>query len=151
MIATSKTLVRTIAATVMLVPALSPAFAHDGYDGRGYGYGYPAANANHATNLCTRAVQGTAGRQLSAFARVTEIRDVDRIDRGFVVKGRLVVNARDRDWHRDGWRRDNIDYRSGWNDGPRRYDDRRYDEGSFRCRVEYGRITDLDFSGIRGL
>lgn len=144
MITTSKTLVRTIAAAAMLIPAASPALAHDGY-GRG-GFGYAAANADHATNICTRAVQGSAGQRLAAFARVTEIRDIDRTSRGFTVKGRVVVQQRDRDW-----RHDDIGYRSGWGRGDRRYDDRRFDEGSFKCRVEYGRVTDLDFSGIRGL
>lgn len=135
MITTSKILIRTIAAAAMLVPVASPAIAHDGYYGRGYGYA--AANANHATNLCTRAVQGSIGYRHSTRARVTEIRDVDRIDRGYVVRGRVAVTSRGH------WRHDDIGYRH--------YDDRRYDEGGFKCRVEYGRVTDLDFSGIRGL
>ena len=37
------------------------------------------------------------------------------------------------------------DYR-GWNDNLRGYD-----SGSFKCKVEYGRVVDIDYSGIRGL
>ena len=52
-----------------------------------------------------------------------------------------AVNTRNNDWRR-GW---GNDYR-GYND---RYSG--YDSGKFKCEVRYGRVTDLDYSGIRGL
>ena len=79
---------------------------------------------------------------------MTDIRGVDRNNRGYTVRGRIAVNSQGRDWHRgdrnygNGW---NNDYR-GWNNNLRGYD-----AGSFRCKVEYGRVVDIDFSGIRGL
>ena len=34
----------------------------------------------------------------------------------------------------------------GWNNNLRGYD-----SGSFKCKYERGRVTDIDFSGLRGL
>jgi hypothetical protein len=81
-------------------------------------------------------------------ADVTDIRDIDRNSRGYTVRGRVAVNTGDRDYrygdsrYGRGW---GGDYR-GWNDNLRGYD-----AGSFRCRIEYGRVTDIDIDGIRGL
>src|SRR3546814_11956247 len=67
-------------------------------------------------------------------AKVTDIRDVDRKDYGYRVKGRIAVNAMGRDWYRGdrdygrGWNRD---YR-GWNSSLRGYD-----AGTFDCKVDY--------------
>ena len=64
------------------------------------------------------------------------------------MRGRIAVNSNGRDWRRSdgyygrGW---GGDYR-GWNDNLRGYD-----SGSFKCRIERGRIVDLDYKGIRGL
>jgi len=58
------------------------------------------------------------------------------------------VNAAGRNWRAGdgyygrGW---SGDYR-GWNNNLRGYD-----SGSFTCKVRYGQVADLDFSGIRGL
>ncbi len=64
------------------------------------------------------------------------------------MRGRIAVNQMGRSWRSGdrtygrGW---DGDYR-GWNN---RY--RGYDSGNFTCKVRYGRVADLDFSGIRGL
>lgn len=123
------------------------------YDRAGYGdsYGYRddyrwRGNPRQAVQQCVYAAERNAGRY--GGADVTDIRDIRETRYGFEVRGRIAVNANGRDWRRGdsyygrGW---GGDYR-GWNDGLRGYD-----SGSFRCRVEQGRIVDLDYSGIRGL
>ena len=118
-----------------------------GYDNR-YGYGSNYGNPREAVEMCVRAAQQTASRYSYGRAQVTDVRDIDRNDRGYTVRGRIAVNTMGHDWRNNdshygrGW---NNDYR-GWNDGMRGYD-----SGSFRCRVEYGRVVDVDFGGIRGL
>ena len=120
-----------------------------GYD-RGYdrGYAYDYGNPRQAVQMCVNAAERTASRYSYGRADVTDIRDIDRNGRGYTVRGRIAVNSSGRDWrygdsrYGRGW---GGDYR-GWNDGLRGYD-----SGSFKCRVEYGRVVDMDFSGIRGL
>lgn len=125
-----------------------------GYDRGAYGgwdrgnYYNRAGNPRLAVEQCIAAAERTAGRYSYGRANVTDIRDVDFNGRGYTVKGRIAVNAMGRDWrggdprYGRGW---GNDYR-GWNDGLRGYD-----SGSFKCKVEYGRVVDMDFSGIRGL
>ena len=72
---------------------------------------------------------------------MTDIRDINRRNDGYTVKGRIAVNTNNRNWQR-GW---GNDYR-GWNDNYRGYD-----AGNFTCKVRYGQVYDLDYSGIRGL
>jgi hypothetical protein len=129
-------------------------YPYDGYGDRyGYNggydrYGYRSGNPRQAVEQCVRTAERYAGRySYGGRADVTDIRDIDRNSRGYTVRGRIAVNSRDRYRYGDsrygrGW---NNDYR-GWNDSLRGYD-----SGSFKCRVEYGRVVDLDFSGIRGL
>ncbi|MEO0062452.1 MAG: hypothetical protein RLZZ08_1012 [Pseudomonadota bacterium] len=115
-----------------------------GYD-RGRGYQDPRA----AVEQCVYAAERNAsGSSWGGRAKVTDIRDVDAYRDGYRVKGRIAVNSMGRDWRRGddrygrGW--DN-DYR-GWND---RYAG--YDAGRFTCEVRYGRVVNIDYSGVRGL
>jgi hypothetical protein len=114
-----------------------------GYDGRNWrGYDRDYGNPRQAIAQCVNAAERSAGRY--GRADVTEIRDIDRTSRGYTVRGRIAVNGGNRGWARDDWARDDWRYgNSGYGRG--------YDNGSFRCRVEYGRVIDLDFGGIRGL
>lgn len=141
----TKALVRTIAAGAMVLPLATPALAHDDYGrypdyGRGGWEGrnvdYRFSNPRQAVGMCVRAAENAASRNAWGRADVTNINDVDRNGRGFTVRGRIAVNAGGRDWRGD---------RYGWNGGPRGYD-----SGWFKCRVEYGRVVDLDFGGLRG-
>lgn len=122
-----------------------------GYDNRGYdnrGYDNRYGNPRQAIELCVRTAERDAGRYSYGRADVTDIRDVDTNSRGYTVKGRIAVNSNGRDWRNGdnrygrGW---GNDYR-GWNDNLRGYD-----SGSFKCKVEYGRVVDIDYSGVRGL
>lgn len=113
-------------------------------DYRGWGRGNPRA----AVEQCVRAAERAASRHSYGRADVTDIRSVRETRYGFEVKGRIAVNAMGRDWRRGdgnygrGW---SGDYR-GWNSNLRGYD-----AGRFECRIERGRVVDLDFDGIRGL
>ena len=125
-------------------------YNNDGYvyEGRGYNNGYnngyynQAGDSRQAVEQCVNAAQRNANRySYGGRSQVTDIRNIDRKRDGYTVKGRIAVNTRNNNWQR-GW---NNDYR-GYND---RY--RGYDSGNFTCKVRYGRVVDLDYSGIRGL
>ncbi len=115
------------------------------YGGRYYGnQGYydRAGSSRQAVEQCVRAAQYNANRySYGGQARVTDIRDIDRKSDGYLVKGRIAVNTRNADWRR-GWGND-------WRGWDNRYNG--YDAGTFKCRVRYGQVVDLDYSGIRGL
>jgi hypothetical protein len=51
------------------------------------------------------------------------------------------------------YRRGDARYGRGWGNDYRGWDNRYagYDSGKFTCKVRYGRVVDLDYSGIRGL
>jgi hypothetical protein len=102
----------------------------DRYDNR-YGYDYNrSGNSRQAIQQCVNAAQRSA-----YGARVTDIRSIDRKRDGYKVRGTVVVNERGSGWGRD------YNYR---------YNGRYYDQGRFSCDVRYGRVVDLDFSGLRG-
>lgn len=126
---------------------------NDRYDRYGYNdrydrYGYRNGNPRQAVEQCVATAENEASRSSYGRADVTDIRGVDRNSRGYTVRGRIAVNGQGRDW-----RRGDSNYGRGWNNDYRGWSDnlRGYDAGSFRCRVEYGRVVDIDFSGIRGL
>ncbi len=133
----------------------------DRYDARyGYGdeysrYGYRdrddynrRGNPRQAVDQCVRAAERSASRYSYGRAKVTDIRDIDRTRGGYVVKGRIAVNAKNH-----GWRRGDSNYGRGWDGDYRGYDSRYrgYDSGRFTCEVRYGRVVDVDFKNIRGL
>lgn len=109
---------------------------------------YSGGNTRQAVEQCVRAAERSATRYSYGNADVTDVRNIRRTDRGFEVRGRIAVNSMGRDW-RDGDRT----YGRGWNGDYRGWDRRYrgYDAGTFNCRVDYGRVVDLDFGGIRGL
>ena len=117
------------------------------YEGRGYDNRYyngydRAGDPRQAVEQCVYAAERNASRySRGGNAQVTDIRDIDRKRDGYTVKGRIAVNTNNRDWRR------------GWGNDYRGYDNRYsgYDSGSFTCKVRYGRVADLDYSGIRGL
>lgn len=130
-----------------------------GYDGqrwdrddRAYGYGRGRhdgyGNPREAVAQCVAVAERAASHRSYGRADVTDIRDVDRDGRGYTVRGRIAVNSMGR-----GWRQGDADYGRGWGNDRRGWNSslRGYDSGSFKCRVEYGRVVDVDFSGIRGL
>ncbi len=118
------------------------------YDRAGYSerYGY-RGNPRQAVEQCVYAAERQASSRYGR-ADVTDIRQVRDTRYGYEVKGRIAVDTRRGDWRRgdgyygNGW---GGDYR-GWNQSMRGYD-----SGSFRCRIERGRVVDVDVNGVRGL
>ena len=101
-----------------------------------------AGSSRQAVEQCVYAAERNANRySYGGRAKVTDIRKIDRKREGYKVEGRIAVNTRSNDWRR------------GWGDDYRGYNNRYsgYDSGKFKCEVRYGRIVDLDYSGIRGL
>lgn len=139
---------------------------NDRYDNDRYGYGddwrgrdgwndgryrqgsYRQGNARDAIEQCVRTAERTASRYSYGRADVTDVRNIKQTRWGYEIKGRIAVNSSGRDW-----RRGDRDYGRGWNGDYRGWDNslRGYDSGSFKCRVERGRVVDIDYSGIRGL
>lgn len=109
---------------------------------------YGQGNARGAIEQCVRTAERTASRYSYGRADVTDVRDIRQTRWGYEVKGRIAVNSSGRDW-----RRGDRDYGRGWNGDYRGWDNslRGYDSGSFKCKVERGRVVDIDYSGIRGL
>jgi hypothetical protein len=116
---------------------------HDRYEGNWQGDG-----ARSAVQRCVAAAENQASRYGYGRADVTDIRDVRQTRWGYQVRGRIAVNTRGREW-RDG----DGSYGRGWNGDYRGWNRsmRGYDSGSFSCRIERGRVVDLDFDGIRGM
>jgi hypothetical protein len=87
-----------------------------------------AMNEGEAVRRCALAAQREASNHHYGRARVTEITRVRKKRDGYKVKGRIQVKS---------------DHRGR--------NHRRYDSGKFKCRIRHGRVTDIDFSGIRTL
>lgn len=100
-------------------------------------------NPRGAVERCVNAARQDARRYGYNYAQVTDIRDVDDTRYGWRVKGKIMVDGNYR-----GGRYDRYGYRDRDN-RYQRWNDR--DNGNFTCYVERGRVTDVNFSGIRGL
>ncbi len=94
-------------------------------------------NGRQAVEQCVRVAENQAQRAGYRRADVYEISKVDRRRDGWRIRGRIAVDGQ------RGYRND------------RRYDrrdrQRVADQGRFTCEVEYGRVRDIDFQGVRGL
>ena len=117
---------------------------YDQRDRRDWGRG----RARAAVAQCVNAAERTASRYSYGRADVTDIRSVRETRYGYEVRGRIAVNSMGR-----GWRLGDSTYGRGWDGDYRGWNSnlRGYDAGRFECRVERGRVVDLDFTGIRGL
>ncbi|WP_347301879.1 hypothetical protein V5740_07485 [Croceibacterium sp. TMG7-5b_MA50] len=119
------------------------------YDDRYYNDGYYGYNPRDAVEQCVAVAERTASRySYGGRSEVTDIRDIDRNRNGYRIRGRIAVNQMDR-----GWRRGDPRYGRGWNNDYRGWNDnyRGWDAGNFTCRIDWGRVVDIDYSGIRGL
>ena len=119
-------------------------------DGR---YDYYNGNPRLAVEQCVNAANRDARSRGYRYAQVTQVRDVNDTRYGWKIKGNLVVDGA-RGWDRDRRYYDRARYYD------RRYDDRYYgdrygyqrqDSGSFTCWIDRGRVSRMDYSGIRGL
>ena len=131
------------------------------YDRAGYGdygrYGsrgqrgggrWDGNSPRRAVEQCVTAAERDANGFGHGRADVTDIRSVRETRFGYEVRGRIAVNTTGR-----GWRNGDGNYGRGWNNDYRGWNSglRGYDSGSFTCRIDGGRVIDLDYTGIRGL
>ena len=126
-------------------------YNNGGYNNGGYGNRYDRdaqwrSNPRQAVEQCVAAAERYASSR-GVRADVIDIREVRDTRYGFKVKGRIAVQGND-----GGWNRGDSNYGQGWGGDYRGYNDRvrGYDSGSFECKFERGRITDLDIDGVRG-
>lgn len=127
------------------VAALAGAFDNDGrhrdhrYDDRRY----RNISSRSAVESCIRVAEQRAYRAGVRRVKVTDIREVDRKDYGYKVKGRIAVDNGYRGGrYGRGWDRD---YR-GWNNAMQGWD-----SGKFSCKVDRRGVRELDYSGLKGL
>jgi len=107
-----------------------------------YDSGY---SSRSAVEQCVQAARTEANRY-GGWARVTDVTGIDRIRGGYEVRGRLVVE--DRGYRNrngiNGW-----DRNDRWGNQYDRYSDG-YDKGRFSCVTRFGRVADVDLSGLSG-
>ena len=153
-----------IAGAVVLggIAAVAGSLGRGGYDNRyddryyrGGNYGYYNGNPRAAVEQCVTAANRDARYRGYRFAQVTHIRDVDDTRYGWKIKGNLLVEGSrgyyDRGYYGRGY--DSRRYDGGY------YNDDRYDDGygyardsgSFTCWIDRGRVSRMDYSGIRGM
>jgi len=94
-----------------------------------YGRGYHRMHRSEAINRCARAAERDASRYGYGRADVTQVTKVSRKNGGFNVMGRIVIKDRGHSWRHRGYG---------------------YDRGKFSCKIRYGRVADVNFSGLRG-
>lgn len=150
-----------IAGAVVLggIAAVASALGRGGYDNR-YDdryyrdgrYGYYNGNPRAAVEQCVRAARIDAERRGYRYAEVTDIRDVDDTRYGWRIKGRIVVDG-NRGYYDRRYSRYDGAYYGGSRYGDRYGYGRGYDRdsGSFTCWTDRGRVSRINYSGIRGL
>ena len=124
------------------IAAVAAAVSNNGDDRYDYGYRdrsdrwggrWGQGNSRAAVDQCVRAAESSARRYSYGRADVIDIRKVTSKRNGYNVNGRIAVDHRGSGWRGNDWRRNG------------------QDTGSFTCKVRYGRVTDVDFSGLRRL
>jgi hypothetical protein len=113
-------------------------------DGR---YDYYNGNPRAAVEQCVNAANRDARSRGYRYAQVTQVRDVNDTNYGWKIKGNLVVDG-SRGYYDRGYYDRGYNNRYGYND---RYGYRNQDAGSFTCWIDRGRVSRMDYSGIRGL
>ena len=150
-----------IAGAVILggIAAVAGSLGRGGYDNR-YDdryyrdgrYGYYNGNPRAAVEQCVSAANRDAQRRGYRYAQVTQVRDVNDTNYGWKIKGNLQVEGSrgyyDRGGYNDRGYYNNSRYDSRYND---RYGYNRADAGSFTCWIDRGRVSRMDYSGIRGM
>ena len=164
-----------IAGAVVLggIAAIATSIGRDNdrrYDDRYYRdgrYGYYNGNPRAAVEQCVNAANRDARQRGYRHAEVTQVRNVDDTSYGWKVKGTLAVNgnrggyydrgSNDRGYNDRGYSDRGYYDRGGYDRGYGRYsggyNDNRYDRdsGSFTCWIDRGRVSRMDYSGIRNM
>ena len=109
-----------------------------GRDDYGYGNNGRGYNARVAVEECVQAAERQAQRSTRAESEVYEVGRINRSRNGFEISGRIAVRN---DYRGRGWN-------GAYNRGNR---NNGWDEGRFTCEYRNGRVSDIDYSGIRNL
>ena len=114
-------------------------------------YGYYNGDPRTAVEQCVNAARQDAGRRGFGNVTVRQIRNVNDTNYGWKVRGDIAVDSNRGYYNRGGY--DDRNY--GRNDNTGYYNNGRYgyaqDTGSFTCWIDRGRVSRMDYSGIRGL
>ncbi|MBU6206405.1 MAG: hypothetical protein KGQ42_01815 [Alphaproteobacteria bacterium] len=123
--------------------------------------GYPQQNGNYppdqqnAVNICEQAAMQEASRY--GQVQIGQIGDIDHTGGGFKIQGGISVNYGDRNpngWQGRGygnqWYQNQGQWNQGqWNQNQGDWRNRQFVRtGSFKCKVQYGRVTQLKLKGI---
>lgn len=114
-------------------------------------YGYYNGNPRAAVEQCVNAANRDARSRGYRYAQVTQVRDVNDTNYGWKIKGNLQVDG-NRGYYDRNY--DSRRYNSGYYGNGRYDNDRRgyqQDAGSFTCWIDRGRVSRMDYSGIRGM
>ena len=110
-------------------------------------YGYYNGNPRAAVEQCVNAANRDARSRGYRYAQVTQVRDVNDTNYGWKIKGNLQVDGNG--GYYSNSRYDDRRYNNGrYND---RYGYNRADSGSFTCWIDRGRVSRMDYSGIRNM
>ena len=111
-------------------------------------YGYYNGDPRSAVEQCVNAARQDADRRGYGNVQVRQIRDVNDTSYGWKINGDIAVEGNRGYYNRGGY---NGRYYNGRNNGY--YSNARYaqDTGSFTCWIDRGRVSRMDYSGIRGL
>lgn len=116
-------------------------------------YGYYNGDPRNAVEQCVSAANRDARSRGYGYAQVTQVRDVDDTRYGWKIKGNLQVDGNGGYYDRRGY--DNGRYSNSRYDPryDRGYNNSRYgrDSGSFTCWIDRGRVSKMDYSGIRNM
>ena len=110
-------------------------------------YGYYNGNPRNAVEQCVNAARQDAARRGYGNVSVRQIRDVNDTNYGWKIKGDIAVAGNQGYYNRGGY------YDRTYNGRNNGYYNSRYgqDTGSFTCWIDRGRVSRMDYSGIRGL
>ena len=114
-------------------------------------YGYYNGDPRTAVQQCVNAARLDAGRRGYGNVNVRQIRDVNDTRYGWKIRGEIAVDSGRGYYNRSGYngRYYNDRYNNGY------YANSRYgygqDAGSFTCWIDRGRVSRMDYRGIRGL
>ena len=124
---------------------------------RGGNYGYYNGDPRSAVEQCVGAARQDAARRGYGNVSVRQIRDVNDTSYGWKIKGDIAVDSNRGYYNRGGY--NDRSYNNGYSNNGR-YNNGYYgngrngygqDTGSFTCWIDRGRVSRIDYSGIRGL
>ncbi|RYY34000.1 MAG: hypothetical protein EOP59_16915 [Sphingomonadales bacterium] len=111
-------------------------------------YGYYNGDPRAAVEQCVSAANNDARSRGYRYAQVTQVRNVDDTNYGWKIKGNLQVDGNG-GYYQNSRYDDRYNNNGYYNNG--RYGYQRADTGSFTCWIDRGRVSRMDYSGIRNM